>query len=202
MRKILVAAVCVMLILWTASAASAAGGLQVTVTPDRDTVRPGEEVTFVVSVSGKDGYTSLGYIPNVSSPVFQVISGKLLAENVALGEFHPVDGGVVAFGSDDSHTGEMFSFTVQILEDAPLGEFTVTREGGVAINNGGSPVAVTLSQGKIAVVSESSEPTTQPTNPHDTEESAPQLEWYLVAVPVVLVVALVIAVVIVKGKQK
>ena len=101
------------------------GSTVINVTLDKAEIYRGDEVTVTVSLTGDNVWSSMGYIPLISSEYFTVISGEALMSGMLV-EFTATDGGVILLNSANAATGDAFRFTIKIAEDAPFGAFTLT----------------------------------------------------------------------------
>ena len=150
MKKLLCAAICLIILIAICVPSFAQAGTQITVIPDKATVHPGDEITFTVHVSGDKSFTSLGFVPYYNTDVYELIGTEVLTENHAMADFSMTDGGVVMFSSASAHSGNFFRFTVRIKDDAPLGAFSTAYR--VNVMNNTNAVVHTLEQNEVAVV--------------------------------------------------
>ena len=100
-----------------------------TVTPGKITAYHGDVVILTVTLTGNNPWSSLGYLPVLDSPAFEVISGEVLpaGQSAQLRDFTAADGGVLYYSQPAATEGALFRFAVRIRDDAPAGKYSVTH---------------------------------------------------------------------------
>ena len=129
MKKLLAICFCLLLIFALAAPVFAAQSAKMTVTASKTDLKPGDKVTFTVSVSKVENCTVGGFLFNYDESVFSYESGKSLAG--LKGFFAGVStaaGNVAGFFMNGVGTveGELFSVTLKVQDGAKSGSYTVT----------------------------------------------------------------------------
>ena len=162
MKKLVAILLCIMLLCSFAVPVSAASPTVIKLAADKTTVAKGEKVTFVISVSGSNLYTSLRATVNYDTDVFKFSSGKSLLPSDRW--FGSSMGNVFVYADqyresmkndkfpdlfyDYAYVGDAFSITLEALVDCPeVSTVSVTPD----IKRNNDPVAFTVNSVDITV---------------------------------------------------
>ena len=110
----------------------------ITVTADKTVLHPGDEFTVTVSISGDVPFTSVGYVPEQESVYFEILSGAVLSggQSATMADYKVGSGGVIYFENATTVNDAIFSVTMRVREDAPVGAFEATAKfEGVQLRN-------------------------------------------------------------------
>ncbi len=117
------------------------------VTADKTTVKPGDQVKFTVSVSGRD-LRGIAIVPSFDSSVFELVSGSWLISGVLKDFSGGV--GVIAFESATDISGSVFSMTLRVRSGVAAGTYQVGAQVTVNDDTNGS-AAVGTGSAKVTV---------------------------------------------------
>ena len=93
-------------------------------TEDINSVKRGDTVNFVISVSDTDATKSVGALVNYDESVFEFVSGEILVDGAMLSDFS--DGtAVAAFSSATNVNGDIASFKLKVKDNASFGEYNI-----------------------------------------------------------------------------
>ena len=120
MRKmtILLLAVCLLLAL----PLQAAAAVDTAVKASAGGVKPGQQITFTVEVSGASDIKSIGVVPLYSKDHFTLVEGKWLISGILSDFDMEKELGVLAFLTGTKVDSGIFTFTLCAKEAAALGE--------------------------------------------------------------------------------
>lgn len=129
MKKILSLFLCLLLLAALATPVFAAQAAQMTVTASKTNLKPGDKVTFTVSVNKVENCTVGGFMFDYDKNVFTYKSGKSLAGLKGfMAGVSTAANKLAGFFMNGKETieGELFSVTMIVREDAAPGTYTVT----------------------------------------------------------------------------
>ena len=152
MKKLLVCAISLLLILAVGATALAAVSVQMTLTPDKTAVERGKTVTFTVSMAQLENGRAGGIAVHYDESVFTYVTGECLVTDATLKGFqftNDVLSGVFACSDAQTLGGDIFRFTMKVNEKAALGktEISITtslRDLSGAVSSSAAPVTVTI----------------------------------------------------------
>lgn len=125
MRKIMLALAILAAVFWQAVPAMAEEVSQIIITASSTEVKPGEEITFTVTVDGAQSCRYYGLMLEYDASVYEMGSGKCTVTGAMLSAFDPERGFVVLNSSEQIPQGTLGTFTMKVREDAPAGNAAV-----------------------------------------------------------------------------
>ena len=150
MKKYIVLALCVLLLIAAAVPVMAAEETIITVTPSRTLAERGETVDFTVSISGDVPFTSVMVGLNFDSRYFEYVSSQNASVNGMLIPYSPSEPevGLLMMGGG-TYTGTLQVITFKVKNDAPLEKVTVTGDpkgsdanGSITVKFQGASVSI------------------------------------------------------------
>ncbi len=151
MKKIVALLICVLLVAALAIPVFAADDTVVTITPNKATVAPGEEVTFTVTVSGENAYNAFGLLLKYDKTQFEIVEGKCTVGHAATSQFSAKRGFVLAFEEPEAFEGTVGWFTLKAIAECPV-EAVVNATPSV--KNGGTTIAASVGAGVVSITGE------------------------------------------------
>ena len=124
MKKIVLIALCFVMLAAMAVPAKAADEIEITVTTSKIVAQRGETVDFTVSVSSNVSYTSVLAEINFDSDVFEFVSGQDIATTGVVVQYDGVSIGLM--GVNGSYSGGIQVLTFRVKETAPMKTVTIT----------------------------------------------------------------------------
>ena len=91
---------------------------------DINSVKRGDTVNFVISVSDTDATKSVGALVKYDETVFEFVSGEILVSGAMLSDFSD-SVAVAAFLSATNVNGEIASFKLKVKDNASFGEYDI-----------------------------------------------------------------------------
>ena len=172
MKKLTYILICVCLTMALAVTAFAADTAEMTITADKETLAPGESVTFVVTLAAMENCRSAGVQLTYDQDVFVFAEGSCSLETAVVASFK--DGtGVFTFAEPMAVEGEIFTFRLQVKDDAAPGSYSITAKGSV--RNAEGAVTTKVNGASVSVTTETTaESQAAPTQP--AEETLPASE--------------------------
>ena len=131
MKRIGALMMAVLLVAMLVVPAYAASGASFTITPSVSEAVCGDEIVFTVSVSGTEGATSLGYIPEFDSSAYELVGTKRLMAKDINGDdeddlyvnIDKTTGGIAIMLVNDAVSipeGKVGSFTLKVIADTAV----------------------------------------------------------------------------------
>ena len=158
MKKIVLIALCFVMLAAMAVPAKAADEIEITVTTSKIVAQRGETVDFTVSVSSNVSYTSVLAEINFDSDVFEFVSGQDIATTGVVVQYDGVSIGLM--GVNGSYSGGIQVLTFRVKETAPMKTVTITGSAQASAA-GQSAFAAKFSGTSISVNCEHSYPKDQ-----------------------------------------
>ena len=93
-------------------------------TEDINSVKRGDTVNFVISVSDTDATKSVGALVEYDESVFEFVSGEILVDGAMLSDFSN-GAAVAAFSSSTNVNGDIASFKLKVKDNAFFGEYNI-----------------------------------------------------------------------------
>lgn len=149
MRKIFIAFIALLLVVLTVSVVFAANSVEFTLKATKQTVVPGDEIVITLDVASEGTCSAMGFVPEIDTQRFEIVSGKCLVEDAALSDFSRTDGAAVLFEEPGSFKGALCQFTLRVKADAVTG--IVEISGKTAAKNGAEFLDVQLKTVQIQV---------------------------------------------------
>lgn len=151
MKKLLALLLCLLMLAAFAVTASAAG-MTLTATASKTTVYLDDELVISVSVSGSDAYTSLGFIIEYDTGVFEYKSRSWgeATDDSELTSFDKNSGTMsAAWEEAGTHTGQLITITLKVKKATP-GNTTI-RLKEVKCNNSATNSAVSITESSVQI---------------------------------------------------
>lgn len=158
MKKILSVCLCLLLLAALATPVFAAQTAKMTLTASKTELKPGDKVTFTVSVTKVENVTTGGFRFSFDESVFSYEGGKKLP---ALGDYMAgvttAANKVAGFfmNGEDTVEGELFRITLKVRSDAAPGTYTVTGKPSLTA---GDEVECTVTDAQVTVTAGTSKP--------------------------------------------
>lgn len=102
-----------------------ASGASLSVDASSGEVRPGDTVTFTVTLSGASEAKSMALTPRYDGNVFEMVSGTWLLSGTALASFDGTNA-AAAYSSETNMNGAVFQFKLRVRDSASMGNSTVS----------------------------------------------------------------------------
>ena len=123
---------------------------QITIAASAEDAKPGDEITFTVSISGGEKCRYYGLMLEYDPEVYEMGTGECTAIGAMLSDFDPERGFVVLNNKERVPQGVLGTFTMKVREDAASGNAAVTGVSSVKSGDTVKPSAVTGANVKIA----------------------------------------------------
>jgi len=154
MKKFIVMALCVLLLLIAAVPTLAANETVIKVTADKTELQRGETVNFTVSISGDTPFTSVMVGLNFDSNVFEYVAPATPPSTVGSFMVVPYDGTATEVGlfgmTPATYNGVIQVITFKVKSNAPLKAVKITGEGASGSNADGS-ITVKFTGTEVAI---------------------------------------------------
>ena len=122
---------------------------QITIAASAEDAKPGDEITFTVSISGGEKCRYYGLMLEYDPEVYEMGTGECTAIGAMLSDFDPERGFVVLNNKERVPQGVLGTFTMKVREDAASGNAMVTGVSSVKSGDTAKPSAVTGANVKI-----------------------------------------------------
>jgi len=151
MKKLIILILCAAALFLMAMPAMAAEPTQVKITADKSSASEGQEITFTVSITGSNEFTSVGLLLYYDSSALELVEQKVtITENVVIGTFEDNGRMAIAFSKAVTKPGKVATFKMKVKNGAALGSVTIT--GNLSVNNGSNAVDAEVVSCKVKVV--------------------------------------------------
>lgn len=137
MKKLVLIALCILLLAASAIPAMAAGTTSFSMSTPDSTLHRGDTVTFTVSVSSSEPATSYGLMLSYDSSVFELVNGTTAVSGALVNSFH--NGFAFMFQSPTAYSGTVGTVTLRVKDTASYGNFTVS--GSASVKNGSTAIS-------------------------------------------------------------
>ena len=146
MKKILTVFTGLFLMLTLVFSVSAEGNAKMSLKSNKTELSRGDKFTITVSLKNDQPVSNGGVVLSYDTAAFQLLGGDCKVKNATLGEVSVSrNGGVFVMQTDEVVSGTIFTIQMQVKEDAPFGEFSIS--GDPSLN-----IGCTLSGTKVTVV--------------------------------------------------
>ena len=149
MKKIIVILICVLLLSALIPSALADNVPTMTITASKETVNPGETVTFTVHVTKVESCTSAGVILSFDDSVYEMSSWECLSENQIMLSYDPATKLLSFANQGKDLEGNILKFTLTVTKEAKIGKTTVS--GTPHLRNTAGTVAATLKAASVTI---------------------------------------------------
>lgn len=149
MKKIITILICVLVFSAMISGVFADTPASITITASKETVNPGEKVTFTVSVSSLESCTSAGIILGFDSNMYEMDSWECLVDTAMMPSY---DAGtkLLSFANQGKAlSGEIFKFTLKVKSGAKAGASTIS--GTPYLRNSAGTISSTIKAATITI---------------------------------------------------
>ncbi len=147
MKKWILLALCIMLVMMAAMPVFAAEQPKVTITADKTTVARGDEINFKISLSGDTPFTSMGILLWDAKNEKSVFDPQFF-EYVSYSKLTPTEGNhsieydgksiMLMLAAGGTCKGEILSIKYKVKNTAPIDETTITGSASATAVGGGS----------------------------------------------------------------
>ena len=151
--------------------AMAAEVTQITITSSAAEAKPGDEITFTVTIDGGESCRYYGLILEYDASVYEMQNGECTVKGAMFSAFDPERGFVVLNNKERVPEGTVGTFTMKVREGAVSGNAAVTGVSSVKTGDEAKESAVTGANVKINGVASS---TVETTVPKQTEPAGTQ----------------------------
>lgn len=146
MKKIITLLTGFILLLTLSLSVSAADSAKMSLKSNKTELSRGDKFTITVSLKNDQPVSNGGVVLSYDADAFQLLGGDCKVKNATLGEVSVSrNGGVFVMQTDEVVSGTIFTISMQVKDDAPFGEFSIS--GDPSLN-----VTCTLSGAKVTVV--------------------------------------------------
>lgn len=153
MKKIITVLLCVAMLLAMATTVHATDSAHMSFGASASTVYRGDTVTISVSMSAVENCRSAGFGHSFDASVFEFVSGSCTLSGTALASVNAL-AATFAFGSGTTVSGQVFTYTLRIKDDAPFGTYNVSgianardEEGDIPTSAGAASITVACKHG-------------------------------------------------------
>lgn len=174
MRKVIFTLLLLMLTVVQAVPAAAQEVTQFSITASAQEAKPGDEITFTVTIHGEQSCRYYGVMLEYDPAVYEMGKGKCTVDDAMLSDFDPARGFVVLNEEELVPQGTLGTFTMKIREDAPVGNAEVT--GVSAVKTGDETKESVVTGANVNIQKTAVPPATEATVPETTESSGSQSE--------------------------
>lgn len=161
MKKIIFVCLCLILVALSSFSVMAAD-MTITLKADEQTLKPGDKVIISIEVQTEKACTSFGMKMVYDKKIFEVVDGSCDIPGSFVSGFDTERGFVAMYLLGSKPKGEVGKVTLQVREDAPLGEATFT--GKVSIKDGDTALQGTANTLTFQIATEE----IQQTQPEET----------------------------------
>ena len=175
MKRIIAIGLCFLLLALGATPVFAAADVTMTLKADKQTLKPGDQVTITLDIKSEKACNSWGMIMRYDSKVFQVVDGA--CDSTALvHDFNASRGFVALYLIAGELNKQVGTVTLKVRANAPSGVATFT--GQTSVKNGSTSLDCDINTLNFQIEGNQTEPTTpqktEPTVPQQTEPTVPQ----------------------------
>lgn len=179
MKKCVVALFCLLLTATLTVSVFAAKSAKMTINAEQTTAKPGDTVSFSVTLEKVEDCRSAGVSLSYDEAVFEFVQGACSVKSAMVSSFKN-NTGVFTVGDPAPIGGEIFTFQLKVKDNAPAGSYGIDAKGSLRDGNGAVETAVLGAN--VAVSGDGAQPTqpavTVPTVPAEVVPTVP-----VVAVP-------------------
>ena len=127
MKKIIIGLSSLLLLLSLTLSVSAAGSAKMSLKSNKSELARGDKFTITVSLKNDQPVSNGGVVLSYDSAAFQLLGGECKVKNATLGEVSAShNGGVFVMAEDTVVSGTIFTISMQVKDDAPFGEFSIS----------------------------------------------------------------------------
>ena len=149
MKKIITILVCVLVLGAMVSGVFADNTASMTIKASKDSVSPGEKVTFTVSVSKLDSCTSAGIILGFDSSVYEMDSWECLVSSAMMPSYDPATKLLSFANQGAALEGDIFKFTLKVKDSAKKADANVS--GTPYLRNSAGTISATIKGTTVSI---------------------------------------------------
>ena len=131
MKRIMMIALCLAMLLAMTVPASADGSVHLSVSASSNSAYRGDSITFYISASGGGSCESFGLLLSYDTSVFEYVGGSSSVADAAISNMSS-NGLVASYSGTGVPSGEVGSFTLRVRSGAPVGTFSVSGTASVS----------------------------------------------------------------------
>lgn len=149
MRKIITLLLCLVMVAAMTVTVFATDSATMSFRASSSTVHRGDTVTITVSLSSVEDCRSAGFAHSFNTSVFEFVSGSCTLSGVAMGSVNS-SAASFAYGSGTAVSGQVFTYTLKVKDDAPYGTYSVSGTANVRDTNGSISTSVSAASITVA----------------------------------------------------
>lgn len=149
MRKIITLLLCFVMVAAMSVTVFATDSAQMSFRASSSTVHRGDTVTITVSLSTVEDCRSAGFAHSFNTSVFEFVSGSCTLSGVAMGSVNS-SAASFAYGSGTTVSGQVFTYTLKVKDNAPYGTYSVSGTANVRDTNGSISTSVSAASITVA----------------------------------------------------
>ena len=174
MKKCVAMLVCLLLTAILTVSVFAAKTAKMTINAEQTTAKPGDTVSFSVTLEKVEDCRSAGVSLVYDEAVFEFVQGACSVQSAMVSSFKD-NTGVFMVGDPAPIGGEIFTFQLKVKDNAPAGSYGIDAKGSLRDGNGAVETAVLGAN--VAVSGDGAKPTqpavTVPTVPAEVVPTLP-----------------------------
>lgn len=149
MKKLLIILFCAVLVCLSVLPVFAATG-SVALTPSAKEINPGDTFTVAANLTNSEKIQLCTVALEYDASALELLDGECLASDTMIGEVLPKQkAGTFMLKSKSALSGDVFSFTFRVLDNAPVGKVKISAKAAVGITSG-EPISVTGCEVSVA----------------------------------------------------
>ena len=170
MKKLIAAALCMMLVLSCSATVFAAEKTTFAISPETVEAAPGDTIAFSISIEAGDSCRTLGVIPQFDAAVFEIVDGQTTVAEALISTYTPGRGFVFLFAEAVKLKGQILTFQLKVRDAAPADTYEIDFK--VSMMGTNEPLETEVESAQITVVRPGSDSTSKPSDP-PTETEKP-----------------------------
>jgi len=144
MKKTVTGILCLLLVFALSLVTSAADVAKMTIKSNKSELSRGDTFTLTVSLKNDQPVTAGSVALSYDTAVFQLLGGECKVKNASGQVSAEINGGAFTLESEAVVTGTLFTIRMQVKEDAPFGEYTISGNPGLDVSCSLSGTTVTV----------------------------------------------------------
>lgn len=149
MRKIITLLLCFVMVAAMTVTVFATDSATMSFRASNSTLHRGDTVTITVSLSTVEDCRSAGFAHSFNTSVFEFVSGSCTLSGVAMGSVNS-SAASFAYGSGTTVSGQAFTYTLKVKDNAPYGTYSVSGTANVRDTNGSISTSVSAASITVA----------------------------------------------------
>ena len=141
MKRLTALLLCILLLASLALPVFATDSAKMTVSASKSTANRADTINFTVSISTVEDCRSAGFMLVYDTGVFEFVSGRCTLSGTSLANFSNGTG-TFAFSSGTTVSGQIFTFTMKVKDNASIGSSTISANVNTRNSSGSIPTSV------------------------------------------------------------